>query len=71
MNELSEKEQYWPGLIVGGFMALIPSFDRFAELGDPSHWPMYKNLLPTMDVIFTTCEIPRPIYTSVIYYSLY
>jgi O-antigen ligase len=40
MNELSAKEQYWPGLIVGGFMALIPSFDRFAELGDPSHWPL-------------------------------
>ena len=40
MNELSAKEQYWPGLIVGSFMALIPSFDRFAELGDPSHWPL-------------------------------
>ena len=40
MNELNAKELYWPGLIVGGFMALIPSFDRFAELGDPSHWPL-------------------------------
>ena len=37
----------------------------------PCFLPIYKNLLPTMDVIFTTYEIPRPIYTSVIYYSLY
>tara|TARA_B110000444_G_scaffold241141_1_gene257202 strand:- start:702 stop:2621 length:1920 start_codon:yes stop_codon:yes gene_type:complete len=40
MNELTAKEQHWPGLIVGGVMALIPSFDRFSELGDPSHWPL-------------------------------
>ena len=40
MNDLTTKEQHWPGLIVGSFMALIPSFDRFSELGDPSHWPL-------------------------------
>jgi len=34
MNELTAKEQHWPGLIVGGVMALIPSFDRFSELGE-------------------------------------
>ena len=40
MNDLTIKEQHWTGLIVGSFMALIPSFDRFSELGDPSHWPL-------------------------------
>ncbi|MDG1881126.1 MAG: O-antigen ligase family protein [Schleiferiaceae bacterium] len=40
MNDLTTKEQHWPGLIVGSFMALIPSFDSFSELGDPSHWPL-------------------------------
>tara|TARA_B110000444_G_scaffold49353_1_gene45241 strand:- start:600 stop:2546 length:1947 start_codon:yes stop_codon:yes gene_type:complete len=40
MNDLTIKEQHWTGLIVGIFMALIPSFDRFSELGDPSHWPL-------------------------------
>jgi len=35
----------------------------------PFFLPRCKNLLPTMDVIFTARKIPRPIYTSVIFYT--
>ncbi|CAI8373733.1 MAG: Uncharacterised protein [Owenweeksia sp. TMED14] len=55
-NNIS-KYDLWLGISTGAILALVPSFEKYSKLGDPSHWPLQLGW--SLLVLFTILNTSR------------